>query len=311
MPTGRSQDPYALLALMLVVGSVSSLLFSFTLTEPAARQWGLVAAPTFLLVAVMLWFVGPRVRRGWGLDAGISLTAIIALATGMHATQPESQVLVGLLMIVLAVFAAYFRPPARFLGELALMLGLYSVVVLVVQPILEPAYWLVVILVTAAVSVSMAILVSQLRDMAQSDTLTGVLNRRGLATMAQFCRAEAQRSGSPLSVALIDIDHFKMFNDQKGHLAGDRLLIDVASNLSTGLRQTDVVARFGGDEFALVLRAVDARGARDVLQRIPVPAGASWSAGVADWDPAQPLESALHVADRELYRVKHLHAGTD
>lgn len=310
-PAGRSQNPYVLLALMLVVGSVSSVLFSLTLTEPAARQLGLIAAPAFLLVAAMLWFFGPRVRHGWGLDAGISLTAVIALTAGTHATQPESQVLVGLLMIVLAVFAAYFRPAARFLAELALMIGVYTIVVLWLQPLLEPAYWLAVVLVTAAVSVSMAILVAQLRNMAQSDTLTGVFNRRGLEAMAEYNRAEVRRSGGPLAVALIDIDRFKEFNDQHGHLAGDKLLIDVARSLRRGLRQTDVVARFGGDEFALVLRGVNAPGARKVLERIAPPEDASWSAGVADWDPAQPLETALSAADRELYRVKHLHARGD
>lgn len=304
----RVQNPYALLALMLVVGSVSSLLFSLTINEPAARLLGLIAAIGFLLLAAMLWLLGPRVRNGLGLDAGICLTAVIALATGTHAAEPESQVLLGLTMIVLAVFAAYFRPPGRFLAELALMIALYSLVVLWLQPLMGLPYWLAVVLVTAAVSVSTAILVSQLRNMAQSDTLTGVLNRRGLQAMAEYNRAEALRSGSPLAVALIDIDRFKTFNDQYGHLAGDKLLIEVAESLRHGLRQTDVVARFGGDEFALVLRGVDAPGVRGVLARIRAPEAASWSVGVADWDPTQPLESALSVADRDLYRLKHLHA---
>ena len=198
--------------------------------------------------------------------------------------QAETQILLGLSMILLAVFAAYFRPPARFLTELGLMLGLYGFVVRRRQPLMHPVYWIVVVLVTATVAVSVAVLVAELREMAVTDSLTGVLNRHGLQAMGDFVRAEALRDGSPLAVVLVDVDHFKAFNDHYGHMAGDQLLIDVARTLRDGLRAVDVVARFGGDEFALLLRDVDAETARGLLDRITPPGRhVGWSAGIATW----------------------------
>ena len=242
---------------------------------------------------------------GWGLDIAIVVAAVITIGSGLAAGQPETQVLLGLSMILLAVFAAYFRPPARFLTELGLMLGLYGFVVLWWQPLMHPVYWIVVVLVTAAVAVSVAVLVAELREMAVTDSLTGVLNRHGLQAMGDFVRAEALRDGSPLTVVLVDVDHFKAFNDHYGHMAGDQLLIDVARTLRDGLRAVDVVARFGGDEFALLLHGVDAETARGLLDRITPPGRhVGWSAGIATWDPAVPLEAALSAADDDLYRIK-------
>jgi diguanylate cyclase (GGDEF)-like protein len=296
---------YAVFAAVLLVGSVSAALLATVPSDADVRRYAWAMAVTYLCCGVAVWFLAPRVPDGWGLDVAIVVAAGITVCSGLVTQQPETQVLLGSGMILLAVYAAYFRPPARFLAELGLMLGLYGFVVLWWEPLMHPAYWIVVVLVTAAVSVAVAVLVAQLREMAVTDSLTGALNRHGLRAMADYVRAEALREGSSLTVVLLDVDRFKTFNDRFGHLAGDQLLIDVAGTLRAGLRAVDVVARFGGDEFALLLRGVDVGTARALLDRIQPPGrDVSWSVGVAAWDPSVPLETALSAADDDLYRMK-------
>jgi diguanylate cyclase (GGDEF)-like protein len=107
-------------------------------------------------------------------------------------------------------------------------------------------------------------------------------------------------------MALLDLDHFKVFNDTHGHPAGDALLRDVAQAWSSQLRVTDLLARYGGEEFAVVLPNCDVEAARHLLERLlgSVPDGASASAGVAAWDGQESAEALLARADVALYAAK-------
>ncbi|MBA2504327.1 MAG: diguanylate cyclase [Thermoleophilaceae bacterium] len=107
-----------------------------------------------------------------------------------------------------------------------------------------------------------------LREAARTDPLTGLLNRRGLDRVFRRELARARRSGEPLAVLLGDIDHFKQVNDTFGHAAGDETLKVVAGALERGVREVDVVARFGGEEFAVLLPGQDERGAYDLAERL-------------------------------------------
>jgi diguanylate cyclase (GGDEF)-like protein len=147
---------------------------------------------------------------------------------------------------------------------------------------------------------------AQLRDLATIDELTGLPNRRGWATALSVAMEQARRDGAPLSVALIDLDHFKRFNDEFGHQAGDRLLRGAAAAWRDALRGGDQIARYGGEEFVVLLNHIDATAADAVLDRLRAvtPAGQTFSAGVATWIAPETSDELIARADRALYGAK-------
>ncbi len=155
-------------------------------------------------------------------------------------------------------------------------------------------------------------------EMALRDPLTGLFNRRALDAFLDRERQWALRHDRPLSLVLLDLDHFKPINDRFGHAAGDRVLVAVADALRTTVRRSDVAARLGGDEFAIVLPDTAARDALRLGRRIrralaavavPVPGAApvtvTASAGVADIEQSRgETQLMLRLADAALYRAK-------
>ena len=147
---------------------------------------------------------------------------------------------------------------------------------------------------------------AQLRDLASVDELTGLSNRRSWSSELPHAIERARREGVPLSVAIIDIDHFKHFNDELGHPAGDRLLKGAAAAWRATLRGVDKLARYGGDEFIALMPGANAEDALQVLERMRkvTPAGQAISAGVAVWDTAELSDELIARADRALYDAK-------
>jgi len=142
--------------------------------------------------------------------------------------------------------------------------------------------------------------------MARTDALTGLPNRRAWDEALEGELARANRSGSPVCTALLDLDHFKEFNDLNGHPAGDSHLREAAMVWKSRLRSADLIARYGGEEFAVLLTATDAMQAQDVIEtlRACVPDDETVSAGVAQWDGVESGAELLIRADRALYEAK-------
>jgi diguanylate cyclase (GGDEF)-like protein len=147
---------------------------------------------------------------------------------------------------------------------------------------------------------------SQLGTMARTDALTGLPNRRAWDESLDRELALANRSGAPVCVALLDLDHFKEFNDLNGHPAGDTHLKDAALLWSARLRSADLIARYGGEEFAVLLTATDAHQSQEVIEslRACVPSRETVSAGIAQWDGVESGAELLVRADRALYEAK-------
>jgi diguanylate cyclase (GGDEF)-like protein len=151
-------------------------------------------------------------------------------------------------------------------------------------------------------------LLRRLEASARTDELTGLPNRRAWQEALPRELARARRDATPLCVAMLDIDHFKAYNDEHGHLAGDVLLREAAAAWTERLRPTDLLARYGGEEFTLAMPACGADEASALVERLraAMPAGATCSAGIACWDGAEAAETLLERADRALYRAKEL-----
>jgi diguanylate cyclase (GGDEF)-like protein len=159
----------------------------------------------------------------------------------------------------------------------------------------------------AGVTLERVELLSRLESMARTDDLTGLPNRRAWEQELPREMLRAKREQRPLCVAMIDLDHFKEFNDERGHLAGDRLLKQAAAAWATELRGTDVLARYGGEEFALALPGCTREQSLDVAERLRavMPGCETCSIGVAEWDGQEEPASLLGRADAALYEAKH------
>ncbi len=142
--------------------------------------------------------------------------------------------------------------------------------------------------------------------MAREDGLTGITNRRGLDEGLAIELARARRTGLNLTVVMMDLDHFKRFNDRRGHGAGDALLRNAAQGWRRQLRPTDLLARYGGEEFTLVLPSCDADAACQLIERLRplMPERQTFSAGVAVWEQHESPEQLLARADRALLVAK-------
>jgi diguanylate cyclase (GGDEF)-like protein len=157
-----------------------------------------------------------------------------------------------------------------------------------------------------------------LRHQATHDNLTGLWNRGLILESLQRALAQAHRSGAPVSVVMADLDHFKRTNDTHGHAAGDAILRQAAQRIRSGIRQGDMVGRYGGEEFLLVLPGADTETARVVAERVraaiddvpmilddgrPLPSTVSMGLASAIDMGYEAIELLL-AADAALYRAK-------
>ncbi|MFV9503458.1 MAG: diguanylate cyclase [Oscillochloridaceae bacterium umkhey_bin13] len=172
----------------------------------------------------------------------------------------------------------------------------------------------------AAIAIQNARLFEEVRHLARTDPLTGLYNRRSFYEAAQRELERARRLGSTLAVILLDIDHFKLVNDEHGHQAGDRALEAVADLLRASLRTADISARYGGEELVVLLPDTSPEAALAVAERLrrgmhlltlqsergPIHLTASFGVATCEADTDQlELESLLARADEACYAAKH------
>lgn len=168
------------------------------------------------------------------------------------------------------------------------------------------AVWVIVVGTVWVMSYVLACLVGQLRAQAERDQLTGLSNRPAFMAAAATALAQAQRTGSPLSIAVLDLDRLKLVNDREGHAAGDLLLAGVASAWRGELRRGDVLARFGGDEFVLLLPDSEQPVAAGVVARFALATDTPFSVGIAQLRADESLTALIGRADAAMYADKKL-----
>jgi diguanylate cyclase (GGDEF)-like protein len=227
------------------------------------------------------------------------------------------------------------RYPYRFTSNAALLLAAAHALRLVVSArelahlptVLDAASWnmfffalgslAMPMLTLGAVMMANAQLVAQATHAADHDHLTGASSRRAFFRFAEREHARVARTGTDLTVLLFDIDHFKRINDTFGHAAGDQVLVDIVRRTGSVIRQMDVCARVGGEEFAVLLPDAGAEMAARVAQRLrralerPLAVGAAQaevsytvSIGIARLEPGESIGDLLMRADRALYAAK-------
>jgi diguanylate cyclase (GGDEF)-like protein len=157
----------------------------------------------------------------------------------------------------------------------------------------------------------------RIEDLVILDPLTNLLNRRGFSVVAEQALLECRRNNSPLCILFLDLDHFKLVNDKYGHLGGDWVLKTFAGQLKRLLRASDIVSRWGGEEFVVVLQGTPLDAAQALAEKIRVQTQASVieyegaqlrisvSIGIACLHLGESLEGLLGRADQALYRAKH------
>jgi diguanylate cyclase (GGDEF)-like protein len=163
----------------------------------------------------------------------------------------------------------------------------------------------------AAVVIDRETLLSRLEYLSRRDELTGLLNRRVFAEELERQIELSRVEHRPLAVVMLDMDHYKAYNDEHGHQAGDRLLRTAAAAWTAALRENDTIARYGGEEFVAILPdcTLDAGVAVAEQLRRALPAGATCSAGVATLANGASASDVIGRADRALYDAKR--AGRD
>ncbi|MDD2713860.1 MAG: diguanylate cyclase, partial [Simplicispira sp.] len=257
--------------------------------------WTLFSGLGLLLVVVLI-------RSGWSLrlqDPSLTQFQIrYALLCNAVAYvilgQARSLTPVILSLIVMfGSFGTFGLSPRKMLMNVAYALLVFGLAFAVVRtrqepgyvPALEAAHAAMVVLVLLG-STFIAVRMQQIRHrlvqqkhalskaleqishLAQHDELTGLVNRRHMLERMEAERLRCQRSGRPLLLALLDLDHFKSINDSHGHAAGDRVLQAFVGTVQKVLRPSDVLARWGGEEFVLMLPDTDSAGAEELLERL-------------------------------------------
>ena len=272
-------------------------------------SWTFLMAPT--ATSNELSWLGRLVALAYPVWDVLFLALLVRLLAGLGARLPALRLLAGAAALWLVYDTIY---------GLVIQYGNYD------QGLLIDVPWLLGFFLFGAASMLLFLLVVsrivglvrqvedqavQLTALARDDGLTGIPNRRTWDGELLVAMDRARRDGVPLSVALIDLDHFKRFNDQHGHQAGDRLLKSATAAWSARLRTTDLLCRYGGEEFGVLLPGATTEQAAEVLERLrsATPQQQTFSAGLACWDGQEISEELVARADRALYQAKG--AGRD
>jgi diguanylate cyclase (GGDEF)-like protein len=264
--------------ILVVVSLVASILMRLLRTRLSPRLLNWLPAPAIAILLAAVWVGGDS----W---VAVALAGFLSLvAAGLLPYQPVKWTVPYL--AVMGVGCGVVLAASGFDGWLAATVVLFGEL--------------------TGVTFIAGTLVSRLRTLAMCDELTQIDNRRAFHRRVGEEMQRSRRSTHTFSVALIDLDGFKQVNDTHGHHAGDELLVRISKAWVAVLRPEDCLARWGGDEFALMLPGCEEDGTEVVIERLreAMPEAHSFSGGIATWDRVEGTDDLVRRADAALYARK-------
>ena len=284
---------------------------------PGDPRFALAPAIAAAVVVALLVAFGPRLPRVVLAMLGPLGVGLIAAALAQTPGAGDGAVL----YVWPVLWMTFYFGRRGAILSLVCIGAAHAIVLLEVPPASSfPGRWIDVMVASGVVAAVVLTLVrhndemlTSLQNEARTDALTGLLNRRGFDERASLELARARREGASVALAVFDLDYFKRINDEWGHEVGDRVLIRTAEVLVTGAREIDVVARFGGEEFVVLLPGTDGEQAQLFAERVraalDVPSAdglpmARISAGIRSARAPITVEELLQGADTALYAAK-------
>jgi diguanylate cyclase (GGDEF)-like protein len=301
----RPPIAWSLALLFLFKGMVCLAVVAFPIstTEPVA----LIAASGAIafLGASVVWLFARRIPM-LGFELLAACGSLVTSALVAHATTHGGMMITAFSYPWIAIYSAHFFPRRAVIAQGFLISVGFGVGLLVGGLPHVGIYWSIVTVTIWSICLVLGHLSESLRRQADTDPLTGLLNRNGFLAAAVREHAIAQRSGNRLTLAVLDLDGFKQINDLCGHEVGDRVLADLGRSWRERIRTGDILARHGGDEFVLLLPATSPESAAAVLERLHVEdLPVTWSVGIDEWLPEESLGECIVRADTHLYSVKN------
>ena len=311
-------------------------------TTPAhwMRTWSLVTCAGFVVPIVLIRSGWTKRLRDPALTQFQIRFALLCNAIAYVLMGPARGISLVLLALIM-LFALFDVTPRQMAVNIAYALALFGTAFAAVawldgpyrQPVVEWAYAAMVVIVLLGIYfVTMRVnnirqrlkrqknelteALAQIQQLATHDELTGLPNRRHMLALLENELMRSQRDARPWMVALLDIDFFKLVNDTHGHAAGDQVLQAFAASVREALRGNDVLARWGGEEFLLLLGDTQPSAALALLERVRQAVenhtvdvqgqkvGVTVSIGVAAYTPGKSVAQLLEQADQALYRAK-------
>ncbi len=299
------------MAMLYFAGGLTTLLI-LLLPHPATLDIGVMlviggVSPLLGLAILRLRFRLATSAYPWLLVVGTGIVTVLMATAGSRSASGSF----SFFYTWIVIYALLFFSPVSAAAQVGVAAAAYLTVWVSLDPsetdigsTLEPVI-LVSVIGTTGLVVRM---LSRAREVSEIDSLTGVANRRGLDRLLDSAVEETTAAQRTLVVAMIDIDHFKSINDMRGHAAGDQVLECCTRAWRPLLRLGDSLARFGGDEFVVVLPGCSRSDAEDILERLRVaaPDDITCSVGAALWQPGDTVSMLVGRADVALYQAKNL-----
>ena len=317
---GRKVEPARVLGVLFIAGATLALV-SVLLPHPPLRL-GLLSAvtATAYVVGAIVYRYADEVSDP--LMNVVLFSAPVLIAGAVYSAQVTGGVY-GALFYWVALFAGLFCTRRMAIAHVAWVMTVNAILLTQLDdpigfsPITRWSLMAISVSVIAGVTSWIAAdrnridaerqgLLDAADALANTDALTGLPNRRAWDATITLAVEEAVAKSAPLCVALIDVDNLKLVNDRDGHAAGDLMLQEAAGTWQEALRDRDYIARYGGDEFAVLLNGCELDEAENVVERLRQAArpGQSYSAGAACWDGIESAAELIARADGSLYRAK-------